>query len=241
MSSVFVVSCPTCGMGLNAPEEFLGREVRCPGCQTVFTPSAPPSPSPGGAPGNGPEQTIADARPGDGLPPAPRPGGILLDDDEGPEEEDRPWEQRDRWGGPRVRRDSEPHRGTLILVLGIVSVVMFSFCGLIGLPLGIMALVMGRRDLKKMSQGEMDPAGEGNTRAGMICGIIGTVLNAIWTVGCGMYVVFEIALVSMIVSSTPSRPPGPPVGPVGPGNPPPIVVPDNPPPKPPDKGGPEGP
>jgi hypothetical protein len=234
MSTVFVVPCPTCGMGLNAPEEFLGREVRCPGCRAVFTPPARSTPDTGGAAGNGEQQTITDSRPGAGLPPAPRPEGPLPEEG-APAEDDRPWEQRDRWGGG-VRRDAEPHRATLVLVLGIVSVVMFSFCGLIGLALGIMAWVMGARDLKKMAAGEMDPAGEGNTRAGMICGIVGTILNVIWTLIMVLWVVFEVLLVSMIVSSAP-RPA--PVAPPMPG-PPPIVVPNDPP-KGPEKGGPEGP
>ena len=63
----------------------------------------------------------------------------------------------------------KPHRGTLILVLGILSLVI---CG----PLGIAAWVMGSGDLKQMDAGTMDPSGRGNTQAGKICGIIGTIL-----------------------------------------------------------------
>ena len=65
----------------------------------------------------------------------------------------------------------KPHRGTLILVLGILGIV---FC----FPLGIAAWVMGKRDLKEMDAGTMDPSGRGNTNAGRICGIIGTLLAA---------------------------------------------------------------
>jgi len=64
----------------------------------------------------------------------------------------------------------KPHRGTLILVLGILSLVC---CG----PLGIAAWLMGNTDLKEMAAGTMDPTGQGMTNAGKICGIIGTVLT----------------------------------------------------------------
>lgn len=66
----------------------------------------------------------------------------------------------------------KPHRGTLILVLGILGIVL---CG----PLAIAAWIMGNGDLKEMDAGAMDPSGRGNTNAGRICGIIGTVLLAI--------------------------------------------------------------
>jgi hypothetical protein len=63
----------------------------------------------------------------------------------------------------------KPHRGTLILVLGIL--------GLICCPItGIISWIMGSADLKEMDAGRMDPAGRGNTRAGKICGIISVIL-----------------------------------------------------------------
>ena len=58
-----------------------------------------------------------------------------------------------------------PHRATLILVFGILGLVV---CAIFG----IIAWVMGRSDLQKMQAGQMDPAGEGMTKAGMILGII---------------------------------------------------------------------
>ena len=67
--------------------------------------------------------------------------------------------------------DLQPHRGALILILGILSLVP---CGL-GL-LGPIAWVMGSTDLKEVEAGRMDPDGEGPTRAGRICAILGTVL-----------------------------------------------------------------
>ena len=54
----------------------------------------------------------------------------------------------------------QPHRGTLILVLGIVGLVC---C----FPVGIAAWIMGNGDLKAMAEGRMDPTGEGMTKAGL--------------------------------------------------------------------------
>lgn len=63
----------------------------------------------------------------------------------------------------------KPHRGTLILVLGILGIVI---CGFLGIP----AWIMGKSDLADMDAGQMDPSGRSVTNAGRICGIIGTVL-----------------------------------------------------------------
>ena len=63
----------------------------------------------------------------------------------------------------------KPHRGTLILVLGILSLVV---CG----PLGIAAWIMGSSDLKEMDAGTMDPSGRGQTQGGKICGMIACIL-----------------------------------------------------------------
>ncbi|GJQ20857.1 MAG: hypothetical protein HBSIN02_12120 [Bacteroidia bacterium] len=68
---------------------------------------------------------------------------------------------------------SDRGRGALILVLGILSLVMF------GLLTGIPAWVMGHTDLRRMREGTMDRTDEGITRAGMILGIIGTVLSGL--------------------------------------------------------------
>ena len=66
----------------------------------------------------------------------------------------------------------QPHRGTLILVLGLLSLLGCA-------PFGIAAWIMGRGDLKAMDAGRMDPAGRDHTKAGFVCGIIGTVLTVI--------------------------------------------------------------
>jgi hypothetical protein len=69
----------------------------------------------------------------------------------------------------------KPHRGTLILVLGILSLVLCA-------PLGIAAWIMGNGDLKQIDAGTMDPSGRSTTNAGRICGMIGTILLIIGVV-----------------------------------------------------------
>ncbi|MCX7045491.1 MAG: DUF4190 domain-containing protein [Candidatus Sumerlaeota bacterium] len=66
----------------------------------------------------------------------------------------------------------KPHRGILILVLGILGMVV---C----LPCGIAAWIMGSRDLKEMDAGRMDPNGRGQTYAGRVLGMIATILAII--------------------------------------------------------------
>lgn len=66
----------------------------------------------------------------------------------------------------------KPHRGTMILVFGILGLV----CCVI---FAILAWVMGNNDLKEMDAGIMDPEGKSLTQAGKICGIIGVVLQIV--------------------------------------------------------------
>ncbi|MHC4259487.1 MAG: CCC motif membrane protein [Planctomycetota bacterium] len=84
---------------------------------------------------------------------------------------------------PVAQQPLTPHRGTAILVLGIVGLVVGLFgsscCaifGIAGCVCGIIAWVMANKDLKEMAAGRMDPTGRGTTQAGKICGIISVVL-----------------------------------------------------------------
>lgn len=65
-----------------------------------------------------------------------------------------------------------PHRGGLVLALGIVSLVA---CQL----LGVAPWIMGKADLQEMDEGRMDPSGRGLTEAGKILGIVSLVLTAV--------------------------------------------------------------
>jgi hypothetical protein len=149
------ITCPSCGGPLRVPEELFGRRVQCPTCQSIFIAEVaserPPAPTrPADAPGPPPLRAQASAE----------------------------YEEVDDYDYRRPRRRwLQPHRGTMILVLGILSLVFTCF------PLGIAAWVMGNTDLAAIRRGEMDPTGEGTTQAGRILGIISTVLAIVGCVG----------------------------------------------------------
>ncbi len=69
----------------------------------------------------------------------------------------------------RSRYNQAPHRGVLILILGIIGLLV---CGFLAIP----AVLMGKADLAEMKAGRMDSSGEGLTRAGYILGMIALVL-----------------------------------------------------------------
>jgi hypothetical protein len=68
-----------------------------------------------------------------------------------------------------------PHRGTAVLVLGILS--LMPIC--VGWILGIIAWVMGNSDLREIDAGRMDPSGRGIVQAGKICGMISVILHIV--------------------------------------------------------------
>lgn len=85
----------------------------------------------------------------------------------------------------------KPHRGTLILVLGILGLVV---CG----PCGIAAWIMGNGDLKEIDAGAMDPSGRSTTNAGRICGIIATILTILAVVA--LILIFALGIFGAAVS-----------------------------------------
>ena len=80
-----------------------------------------------------------------------------------------------------------PHRGGLVLTLGILGLVM---CGIFT---GIPAWVMGSKDLTLMREGRMDPSGEGMTKAGYILGIIATILGILSLIWVAFVVMMILA------------------------------------------------
>jgi hypothetical protein len=76
--------------------------------------------------------------------------------------------------GPQysTQQTLRPHRGGLILALGILGLVCCFICGII-------AWVMGNSDLKEMAAGRMDPSGQGLTQAGKICGMVSVILQIV--------------------------------------------------------------
>ena len=85
----------------------------------------------------------------------------------------------------------KPHRGAVVLVLGILGLVVCVICGII-------AWVMGNNDLREMAAGRMDRTGEGLTKAGKICGMISTILAI---VGFGIWLLVVLGMSCAAVSS----------------------------------------
>jgi hypothetical protein len=84
----------------------------------------------------------------------------------------------------------EPHRGGLILTLGLlggISIYGLSNLGLcfslVGLLLSVRAWVMGKADLAKMDQGTMDPAGRKFTKIGKYCGMVVVIIIGVIVIG----------------------------------------------------------
>jgi predicted Zn finger-like uncharacterized protein len=226
--SDLIIDCPSCGRKLRVPDDLLGKAVKCPTCEHTFQSTAEPQPTTPASASATPQTMGSD--------PAMAPVGSadqrLPEELQDPEEEDaRPWSEPQQFQG---RRDAEPHRGTLILVLGIVSIVCSTLgaCfaglgGLIGLPLGIAAWVMGRRDLIKMTENLMDSQGKELTKAGWICGIIGTIMGSLCSLGFLVYLGFIFTMFNTARKMPPPLPapapapvrPAPPPAPGPPGNP----------------------
>lgn len=81
-----------------------------------------------------------------------------------------------QYGAPQPPMGGAPQnhpRGTLILILGILSI---PCCGLFT---GIPAIIMGRSALAEIDASPTTYANRGTINAGYICGIIGTVLSVL--------------------------------------------------------------
>jgi len=79
-----------------------------------------------------------------------------------------------------------PHRGGLILVLGVMGLVT---CAVFSL----LAWVMGSHDLREMRAGRMDRSGESATQAGMILGMIVAIM---WIVSAVVASAFALIIIA---------------------------------------------
>lgn len=181
-------NCPHCAKLLKTADDKAGVSARCPGCgQTIMVPLSseegaaapagfddpirPPPPPVRRDSGFAEEEVVDDVEPaaaettlasGSGMKKCPMCGAQIKSaarvckycGEELPGAE-----------GRRDRSFHAPHRGGLILALGILSWVV---CPI----LSIIAWVMGNQDLKEMDAGRMDPEGRGLTQAGKIIGIV---------------------------------------------------------------------
>jgi hypothetical protein len=178
-----IIECPQCHRKLRMDESVLGQTVQCPSCQNAFTAALPYQPAPPPRP-----RPLEDDEPifrpkdepprprYDSPPPRPRhdsPPRRRYED----EDEDYPRPRRSRFGDYQ-----RPHRGVAVLTLGILSIVLFF--SLPGLIMAIVAVVMGASDLAAMNRGEMNEDGRGQTKAGLICGIIAMALEGLALFTC---------------------------------------------------------
>jgi hypothetical protein len=191
-----IISCPSCPQKLRVPEEFFGRTVKCPKCGVTFQAAAGPAGTEPPAAGSDPATASEHTSPSVADPESM--GGRPLTAESAPTR--------------RIRRDAEPSRGSLVLTLGIISIVL----PVIGWIPGIAAITMGRADQKKIRAGLMDRAGADTTQAGWICGIIGTCLQGITCLGCGAYITFVMLFVAQMAKNPGFRPVPPQKGQAGP-------------------------
>jgi predicted Zn finger-like uncharacterized protein len=160
------VDCPNCSRKLRIPDELLGKKVKCPQCGNAFTASASAPP-----PEEMEEEPAPAPRAAARRPAAPPPAEEEEYEEEAPARRGR--------GGDGGRM--QPHRGQMIMILGILSLVVA------GPILGPIAWIMGNNDLKEMRAGRMDPEGEGNTKVGKVCGMIATILSITAVVVCCLF------------------------------------------------------
>jgi hypothetical protein len=104
-------------------------------------------------------------------------------DDRDDDRYDDRYDDRDRY-----REYELPHRGGMILTLGIIGLVVGLVICPIVMVLGFVAWFMGTADLRKMDQGIMDPSGRGNTVAGKVMGIITSILFILYLLFIGVIV-----------------------------------------------------
>jgi hypothetical protein len=205
---------------LNVPESLLGKKVRCAKCSTVIETKLPEPvpPEPPAAPVPPPLEVASAPEPEADLPEA------TLDEDAGYDlREERRERRRSHWGDDdddydddrderrprrrrrRMRRDLVPHRGAMVLTLGILSIVASVICSvlcsiigpLFGVGLGLPAVLLGHMDLRQISGGNMDPDGETQTRVGMILGYVGLGLAVVFFLLCGVYIVVMMSTSQM--------------------------------------------
>lgn len=198
---VEIAPCPKCDARLSVATSDLGVDVECPYCKTVYKAVKPGAGGKAPTGGRGaraaeeeedrPSRRRRDDDADEDRPSRRGRAPVAAEDDEDRPsrrrrdddgDEDRPSRRRrdddedeDRPRRRKRRRSGggEPHRGTLILVLGILS---FVGCGIFT---AIPAWIMGKGDLAKMDEGTMDDEGRGITQVGMYLGMASCILTLI--------------------------------------------------------------
>lgn len=158
--------CSKCLTMLRVSEEHLGKQARCPSCQTLNTVQVQ---AVAAESYQDPIELVSSAN--------PAAAGALQ-------------AKTAHLVSGAAPQHAVAHRGGLILTMGIMAIV----CNFAMIP-GILAWILGRADLKQMRAGYMDRTGEGITQAGMIMGIIMTVMGGIGVLLMILYIIVVIFVV----------------------------------------------
>jgi hypothetical protein len=78
-----------------------------------------------------------------------------------------------------MERSTLPN-STASLVLGIISIVTCLCYGIIGLPLGIIGLVLAKKAINTHNESPEIYSGVGNAKGGMVTSIIGIIFNLLY-------------------------------------------------------------
>jgi len=88
-----------------------------------------------------------------------------------------------------------------VLVLGILSIVL-SFCyGFIGIVLGIIALVISKKDIELYNENPDEWLGYQNITTGRICAIVGLCLGALVLIATICYFAFFFSYMMQMIQS----------------------------------------
>ncbi|NBL65146.1 DUF4190 domain-containing protein [Flavobacterium sp. NST-5] len=91
---------------------------------------------------------------------------------------------------------------TTVLVLGIVSIPT-SFCyGIIGVILGIICLVLAKKDRLLYESNPEMYSGIENVNSGRVCGIIGLCLGSLFLIFVILYLVFVVSIIGAAAAAS---------------------------------------
>jgi len=155
--------CTRCYTLLRTKDEAAGRQVSCPKCQETLTVPAPEVGLPGSALAGGPADASAE-----GGPERPAAGPVG-----GPQGEVNPYQAPESvdaaWRPPPGPGPNGPAIASL--VLGICSMPAVCCCGLFGVPISVVGLILGIIGLKSQSRG-LAVAGVVLSSIGLIFGLL---------------------------------------------------------------------
>ena len=193
------VDCPSCDQKLRVPDDLLGKKVKCPACKTMFKATASglketAQPPPVDEQEEAPSKNLTGVSASERSNPPSKRSAPSRDEEDEDEDDDRPRRRSGRSirKSRRLSRDYAPHKGVIILILGIVGIVAFPI-------LCPIAWIMGNIDIKEIRAGRMDPEGESMTNIGRILGIVGTILHGLVIIGvCLFYLIVFVIFAAAI-------------------------------------------